>query len=325
MTVRIGVIGCGAIARRAHLPALRAAGAEITTFASRSRSSAEAAQGECEGAGVITDDWRDLVASDDVDAVTICTPNAFHAEMTIAAAQAGKHVLVEKPIACSLADADAMLAAAGDAGVVLMPAQNLRFNAPFVAARDAIARGDIGAITGVRAAFGHGGPAAWAPDATWFFDAELAGGGALIDLGIHLADLVRAVTGDDVVEVAGMLYGDGAVEDTGVAVLRFAGGAVGSMQSSWISKAGLDIQLSIFGTEGTLHLDGGTPLTQRPAAGKPHEVEMPTDVPNLDAAFVEAVATGAPLPVSAADGRAALANIAAGYRSARSGETVKVL
>ena len=324
MTVRIGVIGCGAIARRSHLPALRAAGAQITVFASRSRSSAEAAQGECDGGGTIAEHWRAAVESDDVDAVTICTPNALHAEMTIAAARAGKHVLIEKPIACTVADADAMLTAAEDAGIILMPAQNLRFNAPCVAARDAVARGDIGQITAVRAAFGHGGPKAWAPDATWFFDAELAGGGALLDLGIHMADLIRAVTADDVVEVAGMLYGDGAVEDAGIALLRFANGAVGTLHASWISKPGLDIQLSIFGTAGTLHLDGATPLTLRPAEGKPQEVEVPKEVPNLYAAFVDAVATGAPLQVTAADGRAALAIIDAAYRSAASGQTVKV-
>lgn len=325
MTVRIGIIGCGAIARRAHIPALRAAGAEVTTFASRSRSSAEAAQGDCEGAGVIVDDWRAAVESNDVDAVAICTPNALHAEMTIAAARAGKHVLVEKPIACTLADADQMLAAAHDAGVMLMPAQNLRFNAPFVAARGLIERGEIGAVTAVRAAFGHAGPKAWAPDATWFFDRDLAGGGALIDLGIHLADLLRAVTGDEVVEAAGMLVGDGAVEDAGTALLRFAGGAVGTLHASWISRGGLDIQLTIFGTEGTMHLDAGTPLTVRPQGANSYQAEVPDDVPNLYAAFVEAVAKGAPLPVTGADGRAALAIIDAAYRSARSGQVEKVL
>jgi predicted dehydrogenase len=200
-----------------------------------------------------------------------------------------------------------------------MPAQNFRFNPPFVAARDAVARGDIGEVTSVRVAFAHGGPKAWAPDATWFFDKELAGGGALLDLGIHVADLIRTVVGDDVVDVAGMLYGEGAVEDAGTALLRFANGAVGSLHAGWISRAGLDVVLTVVGTKGTLHLDSATPLTLKTDTAKPQELELPKDVPNLYAGFVDAVASGAPLPVSAADGRAALAIIDAAYRSAASG------
>ncbi len=325
-TVGMGVIGCGAIARRAHLPALLAAGADVVAFASRSRTSAEAAQAEASGRGDVIDDWRRVLDRDDVDAVAICTPNGLHAEMAIAAARAGKHVLVEKPIACTLADADAMVAAAAQAGVLLMTAHNLRFFAPFVAAREAVARGDVGTIVAVRAAFGHAGPQAWAPESTWFFDPAQAGGGALIDLGIHVADLLRAVTGDDVVEVAAMTTGSAtAVEDAGMALLRFAGGATGSLHASWIAKPGPDHQLTIFGTDGTLHLDSGTPLTLRPTAGESHKVPPPSEVVDPYAAFVNSVATGAPLPVTGEDGRAALAIIDAAYRAASSGVTVKVL
>ena len=265
VTVGMAIIGCGAIARRAHVPALIAGGADVVAFASRTRASAEAAQADVNGRGVVVDDWRAVLERDDVDAVTICTPNVFHAEMAIAAARAGKHVLVEKPIACTLEQADAMLAAAADAGVRLMPAHNLRFVAPFVAARDAVARGDVGTVTGVRAAFGHAGPQAWAPDATWFFDPRLAGGGALLDLGIHMADLLRAVTGDEVTEVAAMISGEpDGVEDAGIALLRFASGATGSLHASWIAKPGPDHQLTIFGTDGTLHLDSHTALDLAP-------------------------------------------------------------
>src|SRR5258708_2729096 len=98
-----------------------------------------------------------------------------------------------------------MIAAANDHRLVLVPFQNTRFMAPFVAAHDVVASGRIGDVTGLRAAFGHGGPQAWAPNATWFFDKELAGGGCLIDLGVHVIDLVRFVTGDDIVEVGALL------------------------------------------------------------------------------------------------------------------------
>ena len=107
-------------------------------------------------------------------------------------------MLVDKPMACTTADADEMIAAADANDVVLVPFQNTRFAAPFVAAHDAVADGRIGEVTGFRAAFGHAGPQAWAPGATWFFDRAVAGGGCLIDLGVHVVDLVRCVTGDDI-------------------------------------------------------------------------------------------------------------------------------
>src|SRR3954462_9005451 len=101
----------------------------------------------------------------------------MHAELTIAAAKAGKHVLVEKPMATTVADADAMVAAASDAGVVLMAAHNLRFAPPYAAAARAVAEGLVGDVVGVRVAMGHGGPEGWARDARWFRSPELSGGG----------------------------------------------------------------------------------------------------------------------------------------------------
>src|SRR6185295_4022971 len=138
--------------------------------------------------------WEDAVERDDVDAVLVTTPNANHCEVSVAAAAAGKHVLVDKPLACNTLDADVMIAAAEQHDVLLVPYQNSRFAAPFVAARRCVADGRIGAVTGLRAAYRHGGPQQWAAHADWFFDAARAGGGCLMDLGVHIIDVVRAVT-----------------------------------------------------------------------------------------------------------------------------------
>ena len=324
MTLRVAVIGCGAIARRSHLPGLRRAGAEVTCFASRSRSSAEAALADW-GSGVIADGWEDAIAAPDVDAVDICTPNRLHAEIAVAAAQAGKHVLVEKPIACTVAEADAMIAAAASAGVVLMPAHNVRFAKPFWGARLAVADGLVGDIVGVRSAFGHGGPHGWAPEATWFFEPEESGGGALIDLGIHAADALRSVLDDDVTEVGALIFGEpGQNELAGQLILRFGGGAVGSLHASWAARPGPDHQLTIFGTEGTLHLDSSTPLTFRPVQGDARRVDLPDSTPDLFAEFVAACEGGPPPSVTAADARAALAVICGAYESARTGTIVNL-
>jgi predicted dehydrogenase len=320
MTVRVAVIGCGAIARRVHLPAFKTAGADIVAFASRSSGSAEAASAEW-GGGEITDDWRLVLDREDVDAVDICTPNRLHAEIAIAAAAAGKHVLVEKPMATSVEDADRMIAAAAALGVTLMPAHNLRFAPPLVAMRDAVAAGRVGTVTSVRSAFGHGGPEGWAPDATWFRNPDEAGGGALLDLGIHMADLVRAVTADEVIEVAAFLSGaHPGNEDAAACVLRFASGATGTLQASWTAQPGPDLQLTVFGTSGTLHVDGRTPPTLHPAVGDPERLALPSVADDPCAAFVRAIETGGEPAVSAADGRAAVALVCAAYRSDASGK-----
>ncbi|HEX5613874.1 MAG TPA: Gfo/Idh/MocA family oxidoreductase [Acidimicrobiia bacterium] len=317
MIVRFAVVGCGTAARHLHLPALRAAGVDVTVFASRSSASAERARDEW-GTGQVVERWEDAVARDDVDAVVIATPNAQHAPVAIAAAVAGKHVLVDKPIACTAAEADAMIAAATAHGTVLVPFHNTRFAAPFVAARDAVSGGRIGTLTGFRVAFGHAGPQHWAPEATWFFDPAVSGGGCLVDLGVHAVDLVRAVTADDVIEVAAALtrHHDG-VEHDAQLLARLAGGAMGSVHVSWTARPGPDHQLTLFGDAGTLHLDGRTPLTWFPADGGARErVELP-DVTSSPLEELLAAIRGERNPsVTARDGRAAIAVVDAAYRAA---------
>jgi predicted dehydrogenase len=321
---RIALIGCGAIARRAHLPAFKASSdAQVVAFASRSLSSAELAAKEY-GGGQVFDDWR-KVFEIEIDAVDICSPNAAHVEQAVAAARAGKHVLVEKPIACTLDEADAMLEAASDNGVLLQVAHNMRYVPALVAARAEVASGAIGTLVGVRVSYGHAGPHDWAPEAAWFFDPELSGGGPLIDLGVHAIDFVRYVTQLDISEVSAMTHGDGAVEDAAHVLFRFSSGATGSLHTSWITTPAPDFGLTLFGTDGTLHVDSRTPLLVRDATGEKRVVELPEVPSNPYVDFVRAIAgaTGAP-SATGSDGRAAIAVVCAAYESARTGRTVEV-
>ena len=327
MTTRIAILTCGTIARKGHLPAFKVAGADVVdvvAFTSRTRASAEAAASEW-GSGDVVDDWRAVLDRDDVDAVDICSPNSMHAEMAIASARAGKHVLVEKPMATSLAEADAMIDAAEAAGVVLMTAHNVRFAPPYMVAAAAIADGLLGDVVGVRAAFGHGGPHGWAPDAAWFYDASVSGGGALIDLGIHVADLIRAVTGDEVDEVSALLRPaadyDG-IDEAAQVAFRLRGGGLGTFHASWVARPGPDHQLSVFGSEGSLALERGMPVVRRADGSKPELPEVAAVNPY--AAFADACATGTPPPVSGVDGREALAIVLAAYESAAGGATIRV-
>ena len=325
MTFGIGVIGCGSIARRAHIPAFNnISSAQVVALASRSRTSADLAASECEG--VVYERWEEIVDSHIVHGVDICSPNAYHRDQAVAAAEAGKHVLVEKPIARTVDEANDMIEAARDKGVVLHVVQNIRYIPTIIAAHNVVADGRLGDIVGVRAAFGHSGPKDWAPDSTWFFDADLSGGGALIDLGVHIIDAVRYVTGLEAESVSAMTFGGESTEDAAQVIVGFAGGAVGSIHASWVARPAPDMMLTVFGREGTLHFDTRTPLTFRPAMGDSEKVALPKvdTSPYLD--FVRAATGAAPEGPFATgeDGRAALAIIEAAYESARARKTVGV-
>ncbi len=324
MTVRFAVVGCGTAANHIHLPALRSAGAEVTVFASRSRTSSEATCAAW-GTGAVEGHWGDAGARDDVDAVGSATPNAQHHPVAMAALGAGKHVLVDKPMACTVADAEEMIAAADRARCVLVPFQNTRFAAPFAAAAQVVREGSIGDVIGFRVAFGHAGPQTWAPGATWFFDRAASGGGCLIDLGVHAIDLVRAVTGIEITHVSAMVHGRaGDVETDAQLVVRLRTGAIGSVHASWSSPAGPDHQLTIVGTDGTLHLDARTPLTLLTAPGERSRVELPDRTSSPLEELLAAVRGERAPAVTAADGRAAVAVVEAAYRSAATGDQVEV-
>lgn len=320
--VRVAVVGCGTIARDVHLPAFAAAGrdlVDVTVFASRSRESAQRAAAKWESGQVVAD-WRAAVASADVDAVDICTPNALHRVITEAALAAGKHVLVEKPMAVTCEDADAMIEAAEKSGMVLMPAQNVRFAPSCMAAATARADGRIGSLTGVRAVLGHTGPQDWAPGADWFFDRSLSGGGALLDLGVHLFDLLRSVTGEEIlVEGAALRQRAGApgIEDAAEVAFRLSGGAIGSLRASWDTTPPSGLQLTLVGTEGTIAVPSGKtgPAEIRGRDGNAAPLELPAPV-NPYQLFAEAAAGLCPVPVTGADGRAAVAAVLAAYDAA---------
>ena len=316
----------------------------MVAFASRSRQSAEGAADQW-GSGDVVGDWHDLLGHPDVDALDVCTPNASHAEIATAAAAAGKHVLVEKPLARNTEEAERMIEAARacrsrpDAGSQRPVARPVRRHA------GGRRRGDVGQVRAFRCAWGHTGPQDWAPGADWFRDPATAGGGALIDLGVHAADVLRSVLGDEAVEVSALLSkrrdgggslsqdeirsaGQNEVEDIAQLVLRFAGGAVGTLQASWALPAGSDHQLTIQGTVGTAHMDDRTAPTLLAArGGEAVRLTLADHYPSVFDAFVEAVTTGQEPAVTAADGYAAVAVVTAGYRSATSGhvEQVKAL
>ena len=150
-----------------------------------------------------------LLEDPNVDAVSICSANTSHAQIAVAALEAGKHVLCEKPMATTLEDCERMVSAAKKSGKKLMIDQNQRLAGAHVKARELIEQGEIGSVITFATAFRHGGPETWSVDpgqSTWFFDKKRAAMGAMADLGVHKTDLIQYLIGQTVDEVEAALH-----------------------------------------------------------------------------------------------------------------------
>ncbi|MCX6499105.1 MAG: Gfo/Idh/MocA family oxidoreductase [Arthrobacter sp.] len=216
-------------------------------------------------------DWRAVIARDDIHIVDICAPGWMHAEIAIAALAAGKHVLVEKPLANTLAEAEAMAEAARTArkdGVQSMVGFNYRRVPALALARELIQEGRLGTIRHVRAAYLQD----WLVDPespmTWRLNRETAGSGALGDIASHTIDQVLFLLGDQVTEVSGRLHtftsqrpgSDGpeevTVDDAAWATLTLASGAIASVEVSRVATGQKNsLKLEIYGDKGALLFD----------------------------------------------------------------------
>jgi predicted dehydrogenase len=219
-------------------------------------------------------DWRAVVERDDIDIVDICTPGSSHAEIAIAALEAGKHVLCEKPLANSVAEAEAMAAAAEAAagrGVRAMVGFNYRRVPALTLAARLVADGRIGEVRQVRAQYLQD----WLVDPSsplnWRLRQETAGSGALGDIGAHIIDLAQFVTGQTITAVSGVLdtfirerpvaagsaqVGPVTVDDTALFTARFSNGALGTFTATRLAPGhGNGMGLAVDGTTGSIAFD----------------------------------------------------------------------
>jgi predicted dehydrogenase len=333
--VRVAVIGAGLIAQRAHLPAYVAAEeAEIAAIVSGHRETAEAAARQF-GNPRVLDSWQAAVADPDIDAIDICAPNSLHAAIAIAAAEAGKHVLVEKPMATSLEKADAMIAAAREAGVILAVAHNLRFVPIYSAMQRLLADGAVGRIFSARGFFMHAGPDEfWGATSDWFWREGEAGGGSLLDMGIHMIDLIRWMVGRPVREVTAMtarVLKPTFADDNAIVIMRFEGDILASVQSSWSARPVPDRQIAIHGELGNLMMgrssDEPLILNLQDGTGArkvlpPIPATSPFENPFVN--FVRAIRGSVPPLVTGEEGRTSLAITLSAYESARTGRVVQL-
>ncbi|VXB20145.1 Dehydrogenase [Bacillus sp. 349Y] len=257
--LKIGVIGCGSIAKHRHIPEYMAnEHAEIVAVCDIVKDRAEEMADQI-GAKAYTD-YKDLLKDESIEAVSVCTPNALHAPISVEALKAGKHVLCEKPMATSTEEAEAMIVAANEAGRKLMIGHNQRFVPSHQKAKELISKGEAGKIYSFRTAFGHGGPEGWSVDGkdSWFFKKEEAFIGAMGDLGVHKTDLMRYILGEEFVEVGAFVETSSKenadVDDTAVCVLKTESGTIGTLAASW-SYQKEDNSTVIYGEKAVLRLE----------------------------------------------------------------------
>lgn len=286
--IHVGLIGCGKIGQVRHLPEYAAnPDCRITALYDINLARARELAGQY---GATAYDSVEALLASDVDAVSICSANTSHAELAIAALRAGKHVLCEKPMATTLEDCEAMVAAAKESGRRLMIGQNQRLAGAHAKAKALIDAGEIGRVLSFKTAFCHGGPETWSVDPglnTWFFDKKRAAMGAMADLGVHKTDLIQYLTGQTIVEVSAMLsvldkkFADGTpitVDDNAFCIYRMDGGAMGTMTVSWTNYGAEDNSTVLWGTEGVLqiynHPDHTLVLTKKNGAVTYYDVDQ---------------------------------------------------
>ena len=212
--------------------------------------------------GAPASSYDELLADPAVDAVCICTPSGHHAQQAIAAASSGKHVLVEKPMALSLADADAMIAACRENGVQLGVCLQRRAEPLFRRVHDAIHGGDLGEITLGVVTMPYFRDEAYYAQAEWRGTWAMDGGGVLMNQGIHIIDLLIWFLGDpvDVHAFADSRHRSVEIEDTAGAVLRFANGTVATITATVTTEPGFPHRLEVYGTNGGIQIEGESVL-----------------------------------------------------------------
>ncbi|QKH05057.1 Gfo/Idh/MocA family oxidoreductase (plasmid) [Bacillus cereus] len=258
--LKVGIIGCGSIAQHRHLPEYEANPyVQIVAVCDSNKKRAKEIANKY-GVNMYTD-YNELITCEELDAVSVCTPNHLHASISIAALQAGIHVLCEKPMATSKADAEMMIGAAEKSGKKLMIGHNQRFVASHQKAKQLIKSGAIGKIYSFRTAFGHSGPENWSVDGkeSWFFKKEEAFLGAMGDLGVHKADLIRYILNEEITEVGAFVETSAKtfsnVDDCAVCILKSESGIIGTLSASWSYVSEEDNSTIIYGEKATLRLE----------------------------------------------------------------------
>jgi len=288
--------------------------------------------------------WQDLLKRKDIGAVSVCLPHFLHADVTVAAAKAGKHVLCEKPMAITLTDCDRMINAAKGANVKLMIAENHRFLPVHIKIKELVDEGRIGRIFLARAYEGYNVITELSSPNSWRADPDRAGGGTLLDAGIHHCAVLRWLLGDVAFARACWLEKlvvklENRAEDNAIMLLKFKSGAMAEVVVSDTVVSPPTERLELYGTEGTILEDHSRQKPVMVYSTKPgpwnyewetSEVEhepYPGDFRisfgNEVKHFVDCILEDKETEMPGEEGKAAVEMVLMGYLSAKTGKVVK--
>ena len=287
------------------------------------------------------DDIDTIIQNSGCEVVDICLPNYLHATATLKAAAAGKHIIIEKPLAITIEEADAMIAACKKAGVKLMYAEELCFAPKYERVRQMVKEGAIGDIYMLKQSEKHSGP-----HTDWFYDINLSGGGVLMDMGCHAMAWFRWMLNNAKVKsvyasMSTVLHGGRTKgEDNSVVILEFENGVTAVAENSWAKHGGMDDKSEVHGTGGVVYADlfmGNAAISYSKSGygyamekadttigwsftvfeevfnqGYPHELKH----------FIECVQQNKEPLVTGEDGRAVLEILYAAYASAGAGKKI---
>ncbi|MBI1930898.1 Gfo/Idh/MocA family oxidoreductase [Candidatus Poribacteria bacterium] len=347
-TLKVGIIGVGGIANT-HLPGWNASPLAELAAGSDIRADVLKSWGEKHGIKKLATDATELFNDPDIDIIDVCTPNMYHAPLTIAALEAGKHVICEKPLAPTPKDIRNMIAARDKSGKMLMTAQHFRFQGNSKAMKAEIGIGALGDVYHARSwMLRRGG----APTGSGFILKKNSGGGPCIDIGVHILDLTLwfmgnpqpvAVTGAARAELAhqkgafsawgGAIPETFDVEDFAAAFVRFDHGATLILEVSWLlhhDTRGEDMQMWLYGTNGGAHwpkceiYESNLQTRQhynRTLSLFPHGLEAHAQE---CVEFAKAIVDGAPSPVPAEQSLQVISILDGIYRSQEKGGEVRV-
>ena len=342
------IVGCGMIARY-HVRAIaEVPGAKLTALVSRSAASADKLIADTQTPAPVCTDLAQALKRPDVDVVVITTPSGAHMEPAIACAAAGKHVVVEKPLEITPERCDRIIEACDKHGVKLCTIFPSRFHDANVALKDAVTQGRFGRMTLGETTCKWWRTQAYYDEGGWKGTQALDGGGALMNQAIHNVDLLLWMMGDATHAsgfTATLAHERIEVEDTAVACLRFASGALGVIQATTSVHPGLPKTIGIHGDRGTAVIEQEDVLRWEFATATPNDETIkqrfaqkvgasggaadPKSISHEGHArqladFVKAIQTGKAPKVDGREGRKAVALICAIYESMRTGRVVDI-
>ena len=340
--VQVGIIGSQFVSHIHALALKRCAEAELFAVASPTPGHAQKfAQNH--GLPHHFTDYKQLLAMPEISLVVVGVPNDLHCQVALDAAAAGKHVVMEKPLCLSLAEADAMLAACRRAKVKLMYAEELCFAPKYVRLKQLLDSGALGEPTLIKQSEKHDGP-----HAPHFWDVQRAGGGVTMDMGCHAIEFFRWMLGRPALKSVYAQMGTyvhrdkTAGDDNALIILEFANGVVCLAEESWTKKGGMDDRAEVHGAKGVAYADlhHGNAIQTYSSAGYDYAVEKGGSTlgwsftvweeewnygfPQEMAHFVDCVKHDKPPLVTGEDGRAVLQAVFAAYESARTGRKVQM-